>query len=410
MAVLKSQLVVGIIPWGEVIEEFLDPLGLTLQDFANKMSGGWLFNYVAALQAAGHQALIICVSHSVTEITHLQHHSTGASIWCVPGRSAPRCKNPNLTSVQCWLRVPVKEIGTVLLAQRCNCIISQEYEYFRFDRLSRLARQIDIPIVASFQGGDYTASWLEGLVRGRSLSIASGLVVAAASERERLRRAYPQVPLRLADIPNPIDTNEWRASDRCSARQQLNLSPSEFIVINHGRIDIHRKGLDTLLEAWLRFSAEQPDVRLVIIGSGQDHDKFAQALRDSGLTNVTWLASYTTDRALVRRWLSAANVYVSASRIEGMPVAPLEAMACNLPVVAANAQGIADIFFTGEDAGGIVVEQEDSTMLAQMLQRLALDPALRDRLGEAGRRRVESGFALEPVGKALAEFLAGDGT
>ena len=42
-----SDAAVAIFPWGDVIEEFLDPLGLTIEDYAERMRGGWLFGYVA---------------------------------------------------------------------------------------------------------------------------------------------------------------------------------------------------------------------------------------------------------------------------------------------------------------------------------------------------------------------------
>ena len=51
---------VAIFPWGEVIEEFLDSLGLDLDDFVTKMTGGWLFGYVLALQRQGWRPIIVC--------------------------------------------------------------------------------------------------------------------------------------------------------------------------------------------------------------------------------------------------------------------------------------------------------------------------------------------------------------
>ncbi len=73
---------------------------------------------------------------------------------------------------------------------------------------------------------------------------------------------------------------------------------------------------------------------------------------------MRWLSDYTTDRSLIRHWLSAADAYVTTSRIEGMPVAPLEAMACGLPVVATDAQGLPDILANGEESGGLMVRKD----------------------------------------------------
>jgi len=51
---------VAILPWGNLIEDFLDPLGVSLDDFARNMSGGWLFGYAAALRTAGMEPVIVC--------------------------------------------------------------------------------------------------------------------------------------------------------------------------------------------------------------------------------------------------------------------------------------------------------------------------------------------------------------
>jgi glycosyltransferase involved in cell wall biosynthesis len=177
--------------------------------------------------------------------------------------------------------------------------------------------------------------------------------------------------------------------------------PSEtFVAVNHGRIDIRRKGLDVLLKAWSSFSGDASS-ELVIIGSGQDRDIFARLLSEAGLPNVRWLSDYTTDRSLIRHWLSAADAYVTTSRIEGMPVAPLEAMACSLPIVATDAQGLPDILANGQESGGLIVRKDRPDEVAQALKRLKDDLHLRESLGRAARKRIEENFSLAAVAAAF---------
>jgi starch synthase len=121
---------------------------------------------------------------------------------------------------------------------------------------------------------------------------------------------------------------------------------------------------------------------------------------------VLWVDQFVHDRAILRRYLSAADVYVFPSRHEGFPVAPLEAMACGLPVVAADATGVPDIFEGGEASGGLLVPRGDAAALAQALGRVLDDQTLGRELGARARRRVESCFSLESVGKHLRAFLA----
>lgn len=377
------------------------------EQFAEEVGGGWLFGYVAALQSAGHRAVVICPSASVTATTKLVHRATGAPIWCVAARRRGPSRHPDLGSLRRWAAEPCRQFESVLRKEGCDRILCQEYESTRFDRLTRVSSRLGIPLFASFQGGDWTASWIEGVVRKRTLRRAAGLIVASTRERQRLSREYPGLDLPVADIFNPLDTEEWRSSPRDAARDRLGLEPSAFVAINHGRVDIRRKGHDALLQAWQVLSKERPEARLVLLGSGQDQDELGRLLTRSGLSNVLWNSEFTTDRELIRLWLSAADLYVSASRVEGMPVAPLEAMACSLPVVATDAQGISEILPRGEASGGLVVERDDIAGLVRCLNRFADDPQLRRRVGAAGRERVERVFSIEAVGAALTEFLGG---
>ncbi|WP_245300486.1 glycosyltransferase family 4 protein [Rhizobium sp. YK2] len=395
---------IALFPWGDVIEEFLDPIGLELQDFAERMTGGWLFGYAAALGSAGHKPIIVCASERVNRIECYEHSGTGTPIWVAPAKRPRQGHSPAAYSLRRWSATPLSAFREILCRSKCDLLLAQEYEYTRFDALAWLARGLDLPLYATFQGGDRTLSWVEAAARRLSLRACRGLIVASSAERERLARAYPRIAPNIANIPNPVATQEWQAMDRSEARAILGLPRDCFIVVNHGRIDIRRKGLDVLLKAWERFAGASA-CRLVIIGSGQDNDAFAKLVRASELENVQWLSGYMTDRTLIRRWLSAADVYVTASRIEGMPVAPLEAMACGLPVIASDAQGLPDILVGGEASGGLMVAQEQPEEIAWALARLKDDGVLRARLGAAARRRVMEKFSIEAVGAALDEFL-----
>ena len=250
-----------------------------------------------------------------------------------------------------------------------------------------------------------TLSRLEACIRPRKIDLEQGVIVPSTRERERLARTYKASNLRISDIPNPIDAEEWRASSRSECRSEMGLTEQALVVVNHGRIDMHRKGLDVLLAAWSTFSDAYPTARLVILGSGPDQAAFGEAIDRSGAKGIIWENAYSTDRPRLRRWLSAADVYVTTSRVEGMPVAPLEAMTCGLPVVASRAHGLPDIICDGEASGGLLVDCEDTAGVATALSRLAGSPELRARLGRAARTCIETRFAIPVVAGALALLM-----
>jgi starch synthase len=123
------------------------------------------------------------------------------------------------------------------------------------------------------------------------------------------------------------------------------------------------------------------------------------------LRGVMWLDEFVHDRSIIRRYLSAADVYTLSSRNEGFPTAPIEAMACGLPVVAADANGVPDILEGGEASGGLVVPREDARALALALGRVLDDEAWGCEMGKRAQCRAENYFSSEAVGKQLRDFL-----
>ena len=394
---------IAIFPWGEVIEEFLDPLDLTAEDFVQKMRGGWLFGYVSALQAQGWRPVIVYASEHAQRPIQRRHADTGVAIWLTPGRRSRSSGSPSLRAARQWRQTPTGHFRTILRHETATAVLVQEYESARSDAVALLATSMGLPVYATFQGGDVTLSPLERLVRPHALGLYDGLVVASARERKRV--ALRRRPPRMVNVPNPVDTTFWRTIGRDGAREALGIDPATPLVVNHGRIDIWRKGLDVLLEAWEQVRCKRPDARLVIIGAGQDQDAFRALIATHG-AGVTWVSDYVTDPEVVRRWLSAADVYVTTSRVEGLPVAPLEAMSCGLPVVASEAHGLADIFSAGEASGGLLAPREDPAAAAAGLVRLLGDAELRLRLGGIARERACRLYGFDAVGAALSECFA----
>jgi glycosyltransferase involved in cell wall biosynthesis len=423
---------VALLPWGDVIEDFLAGLGMTFAGFRDEMAGGWLFGYVEALRRADIETVLVCVSAEVDAVLSCAHAPTGAPICVLPAPAAYRAirrrlqkpltsnaaegSAPRLVSgvtralagIASYLATPPWLLAETVRREACDAILCQEYESPRFDVCVAVGRHLRRPVFGIFQGGNFQASRLERLVRPLTVRAATGLVIGAATEVARVRRRYGAcVP--VAHIGNPLAADTWRADDRLAARAALDLPAAARVVVWHGRIDVRRKGLDVLLDAWERLCRERPgrDLRLVLVGAGHDADLFRALVAARRPPGVRWLDRYLRDPPAIRRLLSAANAYVLPSRHEGFPVALLEAMACSLPVVATAVPGVGDILAGGEEAGGIVVPPERPDALAAALGRLVDDDAVAHALGERARRRVEREFSLDAVGARLGDVLNG---
>ena len=427
---------IALLPWGNVIEDFLDTIGVSLESFCNEFTGSYMFRYVEALKQAGVRTVLICVSARVIKTSKFTHRPTGATIYVVPALKVynilrGKMVNPYghtvtgafgeirgvrwllfpvlsiLKEVVLFLTTPPKSLSRILQNERCSAILCQEYEYPRFDVCVLLGWLTRLPVFATFQGGDYQRSRLERYVRPVTLRACDGLIIATQSEMRRVRTRYRISATKMACIFNPIDLQLWRGMNRDDARAQLGIPPDASVVAWHGRISIRKKGLDILLDAWEQVCRERParELRLILVGTGEDAAKFSQRLAALTRPNVLWFNEFLHDPLIIRRYLSAANVYAFPSRHEGFPVAPLEAMGCGLPIAAAEVQGIPDILEGGERSGGIIVPRESATQLASAVGRLLDDEAWSRELGMRARRRVEDYFSLEAVGHQLRNFL-----
>jgi hypothetical protein len=144
------------------------------------------------------------------------------------------------------------------------------------------------------------------------------------------------------------------------------------------------KGLDLLLMAFAALLEDEPDLHLVICG--QDYSsggvqRFVEALALG--KNVTVLGQLS--HAEVRSWLAGCEFFIMPSRRESLGIAVIEALQAGKAVVATHTGGLPEIVRDGLE--GLLVPPKNVSALAGAMRRLAVDKALRQRMGEAGRKR-----------------------
>jgi len=417
---------VALLPWGDVFEDWLDPLGVTPEAFRDEMTGSWMFGYADALRTAGIDTVIVCVTSRVVTPTEWTHGPTGAALHLLPPgpafapvsrrmlrqpvggrRDVGTLARGALRNIAPYLATPVARLARLLRTERCTAILCQEYETPRFDACVLAGKLTKLPVFATFQGGDYQDSRLERPLRSLTIRRAAGLIVATTSEIERIQARYRLLPERIAHIFNPVDVDLWHPRGRLEARAELGIAEDATLVVWHGQVQIQRKGLDVLLDAWTQITRARGarNLELLLIGAGVDADEVRRRIAEQHIAHVRLLDNWVNDRRRIAQLLSAGDLYVFPSRHEGFPLAPIEAMACGLPVVAADAQGIPDILARGPADGGLVVPRGDRAALARAIDELVDDDQRRRDLGRRARGRAEAAFSLASVGRELRRFL-----
>ena len=242
------------------------------------------------------------------------------------------------------------------------------------------------------------AEWRFALLRAPLLAalgrlttrLADAVVAPSQATAEELRRDYGAA--RIEVIPNGV------ALGTAPTRHRPELPP---VILYAGRLR-SRKAVAVLVAALPRVLAAVPACRLVIVGGGEQSARVAAAVHARGLTSHVELAGVLPRAAAVAR-LAEADVFCLPSTYEGLPLAILEAMAAGLPVVATAVAGNPEAVEDG--VSGLLVPAESAEALAEALISLLRDPARRQRMGEAGRRRVAERFAIEKVVERHLELL-----
>jgi len=236
------------------------------------------------------------------------------------------------------------------------------------------------------------------LGRGVDRYIAVSEAVRAAIERdERI------APGRTSVIYNGIDFAELDAQrwDVAAERSRLGIAPDEVLigcVANFNPV----KGHLTLIEAFARLRPLCPDVplRLLLAGDGPLRAAIEAKISALGLAGAVILVGNSRQ---VTREFQISDVVVLASETEGFSNSLVQAMALGKPVVACRVGGNPEA--VADEQTGLLVAPKNPAALAGALARLARDPALRRRLGEAGRARARECFTRRQMLERTQELI-----
>jgi len=203
----------------------------------------------------------------------------------------------------------------------------------------------------------------------------------------------------VARIPNGIncyDDYNPEKFDRETERQKLGIGEKDTAVFFIGRLS-EEKNPDVFLEVAEKVSSKQKNsdvkTKFFVIGDGQMRGVVEKMVRKIDSPDVTYLGY----KAYVGSYLSAADIFVLPSSVEGFPLSILEAMAMKVVVVASRVGAVPDVIESGKN--GIIVRPGDAEEMTEAVEYLASNPREREAMKAVSREAVEGIYSNTLLGK-----------
>jgi len=265
-------------------------------------------------------------------------------------------------------------------------------------------------------GYDFTL-WLEKT----ALEMADAVIAVSEGTKGDINRFFEVAPERLHVIYNGIDLDEYRKVTTTAALERYGVDPGRPFVLFVGRIT-RQKGIIHLVRA-IEHMAD--GFQIVLCAGAPDTPEIAHemeqavALASAKRGGVIWIREMV-DKPTVIELYSQAAVFCCPSIYEPFGIINLEAMACETAVVASAVGGIKEVVVDGETGFLVPLDQMNESPfeprepghfeknLAERINDLMQDPALRERFGRVGRKRAEEKFGWPAIASetmALYESL-----
>jgi glycosyltransferase involved in cell wall biosynthesis/GT2 family glycosyltransferase len=252
----------------------------------------------------------------------------------------------------------------------------------------------------SYQRNHALRSFAERTLCHRGVSVAVGNCAAIIDELRD--EGIPQSKLRL--VRNGIDVADfaWQMVDRDGARDSLGLPGSAIVISTVANLHAY-KGHADLLRALHSVRHDMPEWILLAVGRDIDGNR-AQLEKLADELGIRRRVRFLGERGDIPTILSAVDIHVSCSHTEGLPNNILEAMCAYLPVVATEVGGVSEVVVDRQT--GTLVPPRNPIKLGQAILALARNEGARQRMGELGRERIATHFAIDRSAEAWARLYA----
>ncbi|THE65438.1 glycosyltransferase [Salinadaptatus halalkaliphilus] len=249
--------------------------------------------------------------------------------------------------------------------------------------VGRLAK---VPVIVSTQHNITDAysdrsMFLERVTR----SLDSKTVPVSESVLNTMRRS---VDNDFQVIYNGVDVESFSDLSNDYLIQTHDIEPNDTVLLNVGRY-VPQKSQAHLIDAMNEITSVRSDVHLLIVGWGDLEDELRSKVESHDLEDFVTITGFVKD---ITDYYRNADIFISSSRYEGLPVTLLEAMAAKLPIVGTNVPGTSEVI--EDQSSGELVEYGDIDRMAEECIKL-LDETRREEYAERAFDRVTNEFSID---------------
>jgi phosphatidylinositol alpha-mannosyltransferase len=334
------------------------------------------------LRSLGHDAWIITPKYGAERDSegHVIRLGTG---WAVPSNGSVG----RLTLG--WRMRP--RIRDLLAAHRFDVLHSHEpFVPFLGPAVLSESETVNIATFHAF-GGFSPSYWVGSRGTTRLTARLHGRIAVSGAARHFIGRYFPgdyQI------IPNGVEIEPF-----VNAQPFEELRDGTLNILFVGRLE-DRKGLTYLLRGYHRLRKRRVDARLIVVGDGPRLREYRRYVATRRIRDVEFVGHVPLDAKL--RYFASADIFCAPSTgQESFGIVLLEAMAAGLPIVASDIHGYKQV--VSRDVEGYLVEPRNPRAIAAALYKLARDPELRDRMGEAGRAKAPE-YSWERVTEQVVAY------
>lgn len=256
------------------------------------------------------------------------------------------------------------------------------------------------------------SSWMERT----AIEQADAIIAVSKGTRQDVLDHFDVAPDRVHVIHNGIDLDQYQYDPNTAVLESYGIDPSRPFVLFVGRIT-WQKGIIHLVNA---IPEIDPSLQVVLCAGAPDTPEIGKLMEERvaevsrNRDGVFWIREMLP-REQVIQFYSQATVFCCPSVYEPFGIINLEAMACQTPVVASAVGGIPEVVVPEETGLLVDVTVRDGTHepldpegfahgLAAGINRIALDPSLAERMGQAGRKRVEEHFSWDAIAERTLDL------